>query len=235
MKKSFYTAVLAVAAGFVFAVTLCVRAIFGAQAVSAVSDGGMRIVLDAGHGGMDGGVSGKTTGVKESDLNLSITLYLADVLTDMGFEVTLTRKTEAGLYGTASKGFKRRDMEKRREIIRAAEPDLVVSIHQNLYPSGNTRGAQVFHKKSDKNGERFASNVQEKLNALYATEGVKARKYTAAEFFVLDCVSSPSILIECGFLSSAKDEALLITELWQKRIAENIAAGIAEYLGELSA
>jgi len=232
MKKSFYAAVLAVTMFFLFAVTMCVYAIFRAQVVSAVSDGGMRIALDAGHGGMDGGVLGKTTGVKESDLNLSITLYLADILTDMGFEVTLTRKTEAGLYGTATKGFKRRDMEKRREIIRAANPDLVVSIHQNLYPSGNTRGAQVFYKKADKNSEKFAGNMQEKLNALYGEQGVKARKYTAAEYFVLDCVSAPSILIECGFLSSAKDEALLITELWQKRIAENIASGIVAYLGE---
>lgn len=231
MKKSFYVAVLTVTMVFIFAVTMCMYAIFGAQTVSVFFDGGMHIVLDAGHGGMDGGVSGKTTGIKESDLNLSITLYLADILTDMGFEVTLTRKTEAGLYGTATKGFKRRDMEKRREVIRAANPDLVVSIHQNLYPSGNTRGAQVFYKKADKNSEEFAGSVQGKLNALYGEQGVKGRKYMAAEYFVLDCVSAPSILIECGFLSSAKDEALLITELWQKRVAENIASGIAAYLG----
>lgn len=230
MKKSVYTAITAVALGFIIAIGLCIKALYIAQPVSAI-DGGMRIVLDAGHGGRDGGVLGKTTGVKESDLNLAITLRLADILTDMGFDVTLTRKTEAGLYGTAAKGFKRKDMEKRREIIRSVSPALVVSIHQNLYPSGATRGGQVFYKKSDQKGEEFAVLMQEKLNLLYAEQGVKARKATPAEYFILDCVSSPSILIECGFLSSAKDEALLVSGVWQQRIAESIASGIAMYVG----
>ena len=230
MKRSIFAVVMAVVVGFVFAVGLCVKALLVAQPVAAF-DVGMRIALDAGHGGTDGGVLGKVTKVKESDLNLEITLRLADILKDMGFEVTLTRKTEAGLYGTATKGFKRRDMEKRREIIRSASPNLVVSIHQNQYPLSATRGAQVFYKRADKNGENFACLAQENLNTLYAEQGVKARKATPAEYFILDCVSVPSILVECGFLSSAKDEELLISGVWQQRIAENIASAIAAYLG----
>ncbi len=230
MKRTKCTAVVAVALGFVFALVLCVRAL-GTTTVASVTDGSLRIVLDAGHGGVDGGVVGKTTGIKESDVNLSVTLCLADILTDMGFEVTLTRKTEAGLYGAATKGFKRRDMERRREIIQEANPHLVVSVHQNLYPSGSTRGAQVFYKRSDGQSELFASVEQEKLNALYATQGVRGRTAAAAEYFILNCVSAPSVLVECGFLSNAKDEALLINERWQRRLAETIAAGVAEYLG----
>ncbi len=233
MRKSVSAALAAVALSFIFAVFLCVRTLGTAQVVVATGEH-MRIVLDAGHGGVDGGVTGKTTGVKESDLNLSVTLFLADILKDMGFEVTLTRKTEAGLYGAATKGFKRRDMEKRREIIQAASPDLVISVHQNLYPSSNARGAQVFYKKADSLGESFAAVVQEKLNVLYSEQGVKARKHTAAEYFMLDCAAVPSLLVECGFLSNAKDEALLVSELWQRRIAETIAAGVAAYLGASS-
>ena len=102
---------------FVTAVGACVGALQGSRAVSAFDEGGMRIVLDAGHGGIDGGVVGRTTGAKESNINLAITHSLKDVLEDMGFEVTLTRKTEGGLYGAPTKGFKRRDMERRKEII----------------------------------------------------------------------------------------------------------------------
>ena len=117
MKKSVFAVAVCVVTLFVTAVGACVGALQGSRAVSAFDEGGMRIVLDAGHGGIDGGVVGRTTGAKESNINLAITHSLKDVLEDMGFEVTLTRKTEGGLYGAPTKGFKRRDMERRKEII----------------------------------------------------------------------------------------------------------------------
>ena len=135
---------MAVVIGFMAAVGLCVRVLSGSTAVAAFEDG-LRVVIDAGHGGIDGGVVGRTTGVKESDINLDIAYELQYVLEDMGFEVTMTRKTQAGLYDTTAKGFKRRDMEKRREIIQRAKPDFVLSVHQNYYPSSAYRGGQVFY------------------------------------------------------------------------------------------
>ena len=95
MKKVFFTVSMAVAVFFTAAVGLCVKELTAPQAVAAFEDG-MRIVLDAGHGGIDGGVVGRTTGIKESELNLSITYKLKAELEDMGFLVTLTRKTDAG-------------------------------------------------------------------------------------------------------------------------------------------
>ncbi len=190
----------------------------------------MRIVIDAGHGGMDGGVTGKKTGVKESDLNLAIALKTAEKLKDTGFEVVLTRKTQEGLYGVATRGFKKRDMQKRKEIASQANPSLLVSIHQNLYPTRSPRGAQVFYRKNDENSRLFAVCLQSQLNGLYAEQNVKHRQETGAEYFMLDCVSCPSVIVECGFLSNTEDERLLISETWQQRIAENITAGILAYL-----
>ena len=190
----------------------------------------MRIVIDAGHGGMDGGVTGKKTGVKESDLNLAIALKTAEKLKDVGFEVVLTRKTEEGLYDVATRGFKKRDMQKRKEIAIEANPSLLVSVHQNLYPTRSPRGAQVFYRKNDENSRVLANRLQAKLNGLYAEQNVKNRKETGAEYFILDCVSCPSVIVECGFLSNVEDERLLISESWQRRIAENITAGILAYL-----
>ena len=234
MKKVLFAISMAVVFVFTAAVGLCVRVLNEPQAVAAFEDS-MRIVLDAGHGGLDGGVVGKTTGIKESDLNLAITYKLKTSLEDMGFEVVLTRKTEAGLYGTATKGFKKRDMQKRKEIIIQADPAMVISIHQNFYPSKNTRGGQVFYSKKNAGGQRLALGLQKKLNALYAEEGAKARNAASGEFFMLECADCPSVIVECGFLSSEKDEALLTDEIWQKKFAETLASGVLAYFSDSSA
>ncbi len=235
MKRTFIALSVAVAVFFCAAVGLCFRALGGAQAVASFADGGMRIVLDAGHGGMDGGVVGRKTGVKESDLNLAIVLKLKQKLDEIGFEVTLTRKTEAGLYGTTAKGFKKRDMQKRKEIVEEAEPSLLLSVHQNYYPSKTTRGGQLFYNKRDEKSQKLAVAVQDELNDLYQTQGVKNRTVMAGEYFMLECYDCPSVIVECGFLSSAEDETLLRSADWQERLAEGIAAGVLIYLSGLTA
>ena len=231
MKKSIFAVATAVVMVFITAVGLCVRSLWGAQAVAAF-DNPLRIVIDAGHGGVDGGVVGRKTGVKESDVNLAIAFELCEVLTDLGAEVVMTRKTAAGLYDTAAKGFKKRDMQKRKEIAEAAKPDFLISIHQNAYPSTRYRGGQVFYNVEDENGKNLATLTQDALNTLYAQEGVKGRKQTAGDFFMLKCCACPSLLIECGFLSNPEDEALLQTAVWQRKLAEGIASGLIAYLSE---
>lgn len=227
MKKTFFVIILAVIICFTTAVGLCVQALNATQ-VAAFSNV-MRIVVDAGHGGVDGGVLGRKTRVKESDLNLLIAMALTEELTDMGFEVVLTRKTEAGLYGTTAKGFKKRDMQKRKEIIEAAKPSLILSVHQNFYPMRSARGAQVFYSAESEGSKRLASGIQENLNGLYLGEGVKERKIMAGEYFMLECYSCPSVIVECGFLSNEMDEALLNTAAWRKRLAQAIAGGALAY------
>lgn len=234
MKKSFFAFGLAVVFTFLAAVGLCFRALVSAQAVSAF-DTGMKVVIDAGHGGIDGGVVGRATGVKESDLNLAIAFRLQSELTDMGFEVVMTRKTQAGLYDTTAKGFKKRDMQKRKEIIQAAEPALIISIHQNFYSSKRTRGGQVFYLENSVEGEKFALSVQEELNELYEKKGVRSRKATKGDFFILKCYDCPSAIVECGFLSNAEDEALLLDEVWQSELAKGITSGVLGYFANLSA
>ena len=221
---------MAVLVGFIAAVTLCVQALNTPQTVGAFGEENMRIVVDAGHGGADGGVSGKTTGVKESDLNLAIAYRVSDVLTDMGFEITMTRKTEAGLYGTATKGFKKRDMQRRKEIIESVDPMLVLSIHQNRYPARSVRGGQVFYARESERGKALALSVQAELNELYGKEKVKERKAAVGDYFILNCADCPSVIVECGFLSNPLDEKLLTTEIWQKKLAESIATGVVNYL-----
>ncbi|MBO5411796.1 MAG: N-acetylmuramoyl-L-alanine amidase [Clostridia bacterium] len=235
MKKTFLAGLALALASFFTAVGMCIQLLNGVVvATTAVSGGKLRVVLDAGHGGIDGGVVGRTTGIKESDLNLSITHFLKDALADMGFDVVLTRKTEAGLYDTATKGFKKRDMQRRKEVIEKARPDLVVSIHQNFYASKNVRGGQVFYGKRNEKSKALALAVQERLNGLYAEFGVKERSAKTGEYYVLECTEYPSVIVECGFLSNPDDEELLADKRWQKRLVGAIATGVIGYFDGIS-
>lgn len=186
------------------------------------------VVIDAGHGGIDNGVVGVKTGIKESELNLSITKKLQNILLDAGINVVLTRNSNAGLYGVATKNLKKKDMEKRKNIINSANPTLVISVHMNKYSMSSRRGAQVFYKDGDEKSKAFAESVQRQLNELSGSE----RDFSAltGDYYILKCSSVPSIIAECGFLSNENDEALLITEEYQKEVAYTIFKGIIEYL-----
>ena len=188
----------------------------------------IKIVLDAGHGGIDGGVTGVRTGVKESELNLKVVKKLEKYLTDAG--VILTRSSEAGLYGVANSSLKRKDMEKRKSIIEKAKPTLVISIHMNQYSLSTRRGAQAFFNKDNENSRLLAECVQQSFNDM--EEAVKKTSALAGDYYIVKCSEYPSIIAECGFLSNPEDEALLITEKYQDSIAYNIFKGISSYLAQ---
>ena len=188
------------------------------------------VVIDAGHGGIDGGVTGRKTGVKESDLNLAISFLLKDIFEDAGFAVVLTRRTEHGLTADGGLWSKSADMRKRREIVQSANADLVLSIHQNFLPSSSSvRGGQVFYKKGVANGENLALCVQEGINSVYTKHGVKKRVAKEGEYYMLECTNAPSLIVECGFLSSPEDECLLKTDAHKKQLANAIFSGVLAY------
>lgn len=183
------------------------------------------VVIDAGHGGIDGGVSGKTSGARESELNLDIARKLKDRLESAGAKVVMTRKTEAGLYGILSKGFKKRDMQKRMEIANGANPTIFISIHLNYFSSSSRRGAQIFYKNGDVESEILASKIQSGLNLLYN----KNYSPLSGDFYVLNESKSTAVLCECGFLSNEEDEKLLLTDEYREKISEIIYEGIEFY------
>lgn len=209
---------------------LCFAALSKTDVIAAKS--GVKIVLDAGHGGIDGGVSGAKSGVHESEINLSVVKKLQTYLIDAGITVVLTRSSDAGLYGVASSTLKRRDMEKRKAIIEKTEPTLVVSVHMNYYPNSSRRGGQVFYKKGNDKSEALAKSVQKGLNSLY--KDVKDYSPLAGDYYILNCTDYPSVIAECGFLSSPEDERLLIDETFQSDLAYSLFYGIISYLTESS-
>ncbi len=226
MKKR-SIAVIAVVLLSVITFIICLSAL-NSGSLSSAEGGIVNIVLDAGHGGIDSGVSGKTTGVKESDLNLAVTKKLEKYLSSAGFSVTLTRKTEAGLYGLPTGNKKRKDMEKRRKIIEEAKADLVVSVHMNYFSSSSRRGAQVFYKKDDKGGKLLAENLQKSFNQM--EEASRDCSILTGDYYILNTSKCPAVIAECGFLSNEDDEKLLISDEYQDNLAYAIFKGIVDYL-----
>ena len=185
------------------------------------------IVIDAGHGGIDAGVRGKTSGIKESDVNLAIAYELREYFLDAGFSAVLTRKSQAGLYGVPTKGFKRRDMQSRRDVIISSGADMVISVHQNFYSDSSRRGAQVFFDNDSESGKKLAVCIQNSLNSM--ENATRAVGPLVGDYYMLKCTESPSVIVECGFLSNQADEELLVTEQYRKEIAYAIFAGAVSY------
>ena len=191
------------------------------------------VVLDAGHGGIDGGVVGITTKTREASVNLSVTKKLAVLLESAGIKVVMTRTGEASLCADDIYT-KKLDMRLRGEVIDAAKPDMIISIHMNSYPDPSVHGAQCFSYPGSAEGARLAAVMQESLRR-YADPSNK-RIPKEEDFFMLRTSSSPSVLVECGFMTCPAEEKLLLTEDYQDKLAYAIFCGVFGYfLGEQSA
>lgn len=184
------------------------------------------VVIDAGHGGTDGGAVGRKTGITESEINLQYAQTLKEVLQNLGINVVMTRTDLNGLYSPFASNKKKDDMEKRKRIIEESGADLVVSVHMNAFPLSSSRGAQVFYGLNNQRGEALAASVQTRLQdvSAYAKEGVKE-----GDFYILNCTSLPGILVEFGFLSNAEEEALLVSEDYRKQMCDAVAMGILNF------
>ncbi len=192
------------------------------------------VVLDAGHGGIDMGVKGVNSEVFERDVNLSITMEVKSLLEQNGVAVTLTRTDDNGLYDTTDYGFKRRDFEKRKEIIDASGADCVISIHCNKFPDPTRRGAQCFFEQLSPASISLASCIQSTLNTLNERETSRTYSALKGEYYILKCTTLPSAIIECGFLSNAEDDALLNSPAYRTELCTQIVNGILAYRDSLS-
>lgn len=187
----------------------------------------LSLVIDAGHGGIDKGTSGTTTGINESDLNLKYALTLKEMCEDFNIKVTLTRKDENGLYSPTATNKKRSEMQKRQEIIEKSNADMVISIHMNSFPLQSAHGAQVFYAKENEKGKKLAQNVNSSIVKSFPNSRKNA---SVGDYFILNCTPKPAILIEFGFLSNPEEEILLQQENYIKQMCYSVIDGIFNYL-----
>lgn len=188
------------------------------------------VVIDAGHGGADPGKVGES-GVLEKDINLSVAGKLRDRLEQNGFRVVMTRENDDGLYSENAQNKKREDMEARVRIISEASPDFVVSIHQNSFPDASCKGAQLFYYKDSEESKMLAEAMQKKFPEVLQDGNTRQAKANS-DYYLLRKTACPVVIAECGFLSNAAEEALLMDEAYQEKVAEALYFGILQYISE---
>lgn len=190
---------------------------------------GWRILVDPGHGGYDGGARARDSGVWEKAVNLAVAKQVEKALTQRGAAVFMTRTGDEDLCSDsrpANKTMKREDMENRVAIAVEARADMVLSIHMNEYRNRAESGPQVFYRQGCDSGRLLAGAMQEAL--ITHLEPKKERAALAGDYFILQ-LDVPSVLIECGFISNAAEEKLLLSEDYQQRLGEAIAEGVESY------
>lgn len=188
------------------------------------------VVIDAGHGGNDPGKVGINDSL-EKDINLEIAKKLQTYLEASDVKVVMTREKDKGLYKDGDNRKKMADMKKRCQIINDAQPDAVVSIHQNSYHQEGVSGAQVFYYRDSVRGKSLAERIQERFSYVLGEDNVRQAKANDSYYLLLH-VKQPIVIAECGFLSNREEAEKLEDEEYQDRIAWTIHMGIMEYLNE---
>lgn len=191
---------------------------------------GLTILVDPGHGGYDGGARCRDSGVWEKEINLAVALEVEQALLRRGASVVMTRRVDADLCEEtrpAALTKKRQDMQNRIAIATENRADMVLSIHMNEYRARGESGPQVFYREGCDGGRLLAGCVQSAL--ISHLQPQKERAAMAGDYFILQ-LEVPSVLVECGFISNAAEEKLLLDADYQSRLAEAIAAGVEEYL-----
>jgi len=223
--------------------TLCSAALFYAAGDSAVKTfagdagqgvysapgplSGLTVAVDAGHGGYDGGAVGRVSGVPEKGLNLDVAQRMEKLLLELGADVVMTRTDDYALCDENPPIRKKlQDMQRRAELIRLNEADVVLSVHMNEYAGRSESGPQVFYREGCPAGRLLAGAVQTAM--IRELKPVKERPALGGDYYILT-LGVPSVLVECGFLSNKAEEALLMQETYRQQVAEAIVQGIMDW------
>lgn len=191
------------------------------------------IVIDAGHGGEDGGA--EVDHVLEKDINLCISAYLADLLRLNGYTVTQVRHTDEAVYSDGADTLREKktsDLKNRVALFNADENNLVVSIHQNKFDSSRYSGTQVFYSDNHPRSRALAESIRKAVVMLLQHENTRELKKAGKDIYILDQTVVPAVIVECGFLSNDAERALLTDPAYQKKMAYAVAMGVLDYARE---
>ena len=217
---------------------VCAAALLSAMALSRVGSAvavfsretGTTVVVDAGHGGEDGGTL-SCTGVRESGLNLEIALRVNDLFALLGQRTRMLRTQDVSLHDTDAATIAARKASDIRARVRLTEETpkaVLLSIHQNHFPESKYRGAQVFCAKTD-SSRQLAEQMQKNLSQ-YLDPANHRQPKTADGVYLMEHVNGTAVLVECGFLSNAAETALLQDEGYQQRLSAAVCGALTEWL-----
>lgn len=187
------------------------------------------IILDAGHGGVDGGTT-SCTGKKESAYNLEITYRLNSLLNFMGYETLMIRTSDISVYtkGETIAQKKISDLRERVRIVNETKNAVLLSIHQNYFSDPRYHGAQVFFAKT-KESRELAQLIQANLKHTVNPQSTRMAQKSSG-VYLMEHIQKTGVLIECGFLSNSEETAKLENPLYQKQLCGVIATSVSSFL-----
>lgn len=189
------------------------------------------VLIDPGHGGIDGGAVSKS-GVVEKDINLEISLALKKKLEEAGYKVHITRDSDVGLYsdGKTIKQKKSEDLANRVKLKNSTQADVFISIHQNMFTEAKYRGMQVWYSSNSPDSKEFANIIQNLAKEKIDTQNNRVPKEAGTQFRVLRNKSNAaSVIVECGFLSNPEECKLLSETTYQENFAQMLKDSIDNY------
>lgn len=192
------------------------------------------IIIDAGHGGEDGGA--QVNDALEKDINLSIANKLADILRLCGCKVKEIRDEDVAVYDDDAQTLREKkvsDLKKRVEIANGDENNILVSIHQNKFENSAYSGAQVFYSQNNENSRVLAEDVRNAVVSLLQNDNTRELKPAGSDIYLLDHATVPAVIVECGFLSNDEEREKLSDDGYQSEMAYAIAMGVLEYMDSL--
>lgn len=190
------------------------------------------IIIDAGHGGEDGGAVG-IDGTAEKDLNLSISLKLNEILSAMGYQTRMVRTTDTSIHNADADSVRERkvsDIHNRAAIMNEYENCIYVSIHQNKYSGSSIWGAQTFYSPNNEESKELAQLIQSSIANNVQPDNKRVIKQSGTNIYVLYNATKPAVMVECGFVSNANELEQLKDEEYQNKMAFAISNGIINYL-----
>lgn len=190
------------------------------------------IVIDAGHGGEDGGAVADD-GTNEKDINLKIALQLEELFKSSGFDTVMTRNEDIAIYDDGCDTIKTKkvsDMHNRLEIFNENENNIVISIHQNKFEQKKYNGTQVFYSPNNEKSEQLAENIRLSVTNMLQPDNSRELKKADKNIYLLYNCTNPSVIVECGFISNNEELEKLKTDDYQKQMAFSIYCGCVEYI-----
>ncbi|MBQ7504078.1 MAG: N-acetylmuramoyl-L-alanine amidase [Ruminococcus sp.] len=202
------------------------------SSVSASALDNITIVLDAGHGGEDGGAV--ANGIIEKDINLSITNKLCALFKTAGFNVKFTRTNDAMLNseGSTLRERKLSDMKNRLSMFNSSEKNVVISIHQNKFTQEQYSGTQIFYSPNNENSAKLSEAIKENIVSLIQPQNKRETKKADNNIYLLYNANVPAVIVECGFISNAQEALKLKDNDYQNKIAFAVFSGFLEYYNE---
>lgn len=234
MLTAFCTSVLLVVSVFSFSLGIH-SALNKPRTVSAPqTKSGTVIIIDAGHGGEDGGAQSKS-GILEKHINLSISEYLDEIFTFFGYETIMTRSDDKLIYDANCSSMREKkvsDIHNRMSIIENNPGAIFLSIHQNHYEGSLSHGTQVFYSPNNEKSEKLAQSIQKTVVSDIQTDNKRLIKKSGKEIYLLCHAQVPAVMVECGFLSNEEEAQKLTQKEYQFQMALEIFKGTVSYLNQ---